>query len=401
MTLASIQTIGTGAMKRYKLTWELNSTDGKRHRKSKTFPVGVNKSTVLSFKRKVEEEYALGELGLIENKTMNNLIEVYLTDYSKFVSPTTLSGYKTMLYCKKDKKGIAYYFDNVLLKKVTTQTVQHYVTFLMNCGLKPKTVRHYINLLNVLMTVAENLGYIRHNTNPCKNVRLPKKETSNNVDVFTAEEVRYLLNFAEQNNNETALLIITLGALCGLRRGEMCGLKWENVQLDGFPEIHITETIVEAEGITYTKPPKSKSGIRTIPIGENVVKILKKVKTNYEYRKDKYKDSFVDTGYVLNHEKTGMNLQPEAVNSRYLRFMKKQGKVPYRNLHNLRHTFASLLAANGVSPKAMQNLLGHSDCYTSIQIYTSVYRDNLRDDTNRLDSSIFKNHTNNQVEKTG
>ena len=71
------------------------------------------------------------------------------------------------------------------------------------------------------------------------------------------------------------------------------------------------------------------------------------------------------------------------------------------NISNIFNTFSSLLAANGVSPKAMQNLLGHSDCYTSIQIYTSVYRDNLCDDTNRLDSSIFKNHTNNQVEKTG
>ena len=114
-------------------------------------------------------------------------------------------------------------------------------------------------------------------------------------------------------------------------------------------------------------------------------------------RKERYQDTFVDTGYVLNQEKTGINLQPEAINSRYRRFMKKQGKVPYRNLHNLRHTFASLLAANGVSPKAMQNLLGHSDCYTSIQIYTSVYRDELRDDTDRLDSAVFKENNQNAV----
>ncbi|MGN1114336.1 MAG: tyrosine recombinase XerC [Oscillospiraceae bacterium] len=399
--MANIQTIGKGASKKYKLTWELNSTDGKRHRKSKTFPAGVSKSTVLSFKRKVEEDYALGELGLIENKTMNELVDIYLRDYSKFVSPTTLEGYKAMIYCKKDNKGIIYYFDNVLLRKINTQKVQEYVTFLIDTGIKSKSVRNYINLLNVLFTIAEDLGFIRHNSNPCKKVKLPKKEITTNTDVFTADEIRYLLDFAEQDNNETALLIITLGALCGLRRGEMCGLKWENVQLDGFAEIRITETVVEVDGVTYVKPPKTKSGIRTIPIGENVVEILRKARNNYEMRKEKYGDNFIDSGYVLNHEKTGINLQPEAVNSRYLRFMRKQNKVPYRNLHNLRHTFASLLAANGVSPKAMQNLLGHSDCYTSIQIYTSVYRDDLRDDTNRIDSAIFKNHTNNDEEKTG
>lgn len=395
--MAYIQTIGNGATKKYKLVWELNTSDGSRKRRSKTFPAGTNKSAVLALKRKVEEEYSLGELNMITDKTMNDLIDIYLADYGSFISPTTLQGYKAMLFCTKENKGIAYYFDNVLLRKITTQMIQQYVTFLMNTGIKPKSVRNYINLLNVLMETAENLGYIHSNSNPCKKVKLPKRENDNNVDVFTAEEIRYLLDFAEQDNNETALLIVTLCALCGLRRGELCGLKWENVQLDGFPEIHIEESIIEVDGVTYIKPPKTKSGKRTIPIGKNVVQILQKAKENYEMRKEKYHDTFVDSGYVLNQEKTGINLQPEAINSRYRRFMKKQGKVTYRNLHNLRHTFASLLAANGVSPKAMQNLLGHSDCYTSIQIYTSVYRDELRDDTDRLDSAVFKENNQNAV----
>lgn len=200
----------------------------------------------------------------------------------------------------------------------------------------------------------------------------------------------HTIDFAKSDGNTTALLIITLGALCGLRRGEMAGLKWENVQLEGFTELHITQTVIETEGTTYIKPPKTASGIRTIPIGKGVVEILKEAKADYEKRKAMYGDKFVDSGYVLNHEKTGMNLMPEAINSRYRRFMEKQGRVPYKNLHMLRHTFASLLASNGVSPKDLQSLLGHADSYTSLQIYTHSYKEIVREDTIKLDSKIFK-----------
>lgn len=391
--MASIQTVGNGSQKRYKVNYELSHYDGKRHRKSKTFPAGTPKSTVLEFKRKVEQDLVLGELGLIENRTMNELIEVYLENYTKFLSPTTVSGYKSMLYCKKDNKGIALYFDNYLLKKITPKVIQEYVTFLMNCQLSPKSIRSYIMLINTMMLTAEDLGFIRRNSNPCARVKLPPKEHKQ-IEAFTSDEIRYLLEFAKSNNNMTALLIITLGALCGLRRGEMAGLKWENVQLDGFTEIHITETVVETEGMTYIKQPKTTSGIRTIPIGKGVVEILKSAKADYEERKAKYGEKFVDSGYVLNHEKTGLNLMPEAINSRYRRFMEKQKGVPYKNLHMLRHTFASLLASNGVSPRDLQSLLGHADSYTSLQIYTHSYQSVVREDTIKLDSKIFGNDKN-------
>lgn len=386
--MASIAVVGSGVEKRYKVSYELNRYDGKRHRKSKTFPVGTPKSIVYEFKRKVEQEYVLGELGMVENKTMNDLIDVYLKNYTHFLSPTTLGGYKAMLYCKKDSKGLAHYFNGYQLKKLTPQIVQEYVSFLIGCGLSARSIRSYVMLLNSLMMTAEDLGFIRRNTNPCSRVKLPPKEHKK-VEAFTVDDIRYLIDFAKETDNHTALLIITLGALCGLRHGEMAGLKWEHVQLEGFTEIHIEQTVIEIDGTTYIKPPKTESGIRTIPIGEGVVDILKAAKEDYDLRKTRYGDRFVDSGYVLNHEKTGINLMPEAINSRYLRFMRKQQQVSYKNLHMLRHTFASLLASNGVSPKDLQSLLGHADSYTSLQIYTHSYQNVIREDTLRLDKKIF------------
>ena len=109
--MASLITIGNGASKKYKLTWDVNTTDGTRKRKSKTFPAGTLLSTVKQFKLKVEQEYALGELQIVENtKTVGDVVEVYLETYTKFISPSTLKGYKSIIYNHKDGKGILDYW---------------------------------------------------------------------------------------------------------------------------------------------------------------------------------------------------------------------------------------------------------------------------------------------------
>ena len=79
---------------------------------------------------------------------------------------------------------------------------------------------------------------------------------------------------------------------------------------------------------------------------------------------------------------------PKVIGRRYKKFL-NDTDIPYRNLHILRHTFASLLAKNGASPKDLQSLLGHSDSYTSIQIYTHSYKDVQRKNTTLLDNKIF------------
>lgn len=73
--MASLITIGIGVSKKYKLTWDVNTTDGTRKRKSKTFPAGTLLSTVKQFKLKVEQEYALGELQIVENTRTVELLK--------------------------------------------------------------------------------------------------------------------------------------------------------------------------------------------------------------------------------------------------------------------------------------------------------------------------------------
>ena len=386
--MASLTTIGTGATKQYKLTWDINTTDGTRKRKSKTFPVGTPFSLIKSYKIKVEQEYLLGELQLVENtKTVSDMITIYLETYTKFISPSTLRGYKSIIYNHKDKKGLLDYWGDTYLHKITVDSAQKYVNFLVDCGLSPKTVRSYVNMMSILFQLADELSYIRRGYNPFSRLRMPPKQTKP-IEVFTENEIRTLIHKAKETENEMVLLILILGALCGLRRGEMAGLKYENISLDDlYPEIHITESVIKVDRIIYEKSPKTSAGVRSIPLGTETVEILKKAKANYEKRKAENPD-WVDSDHVLYQEDSGLAMLPKVIGRRYKKFL-NDTDIPYRNLHILRHTFASLLAKNGASPKDLQSLLGHSDSYTSIQIYTHSYKDVQRRNTMLLDNKIF------------
>ena len=387
--MASLITIGNGASKKYKLTWDVNTTDGTRKRKSKTFPAGTLLSTVKQFKLKVEQEYALGELQIVENtKTVGDVVSVYLETYTKFISPSTLKGYKSIIYNHKDGKGILDYWGKTYLHKITIDAAQRYVNFLVDCGLAPKSVRSYINLMSVLFQLADELGYIRRGFNPFAKLRMPPKK-SKPIEVFTESELRELIEKAEKEGNEMVLLILVLGGLCGLRRGEMAGLKYENISLDDlYPEMKITESVIKVDRVIYEKAPKTSAGVRSIPIGKKTVELLKKARENYEKRKSENPD-WTDSGHVLYQEDSGLAMLPKVIGRRYKKFMQSTD-ITYRNLHVLRHTFASLLAKNGASPKDLQSLLGHSDSYTSIQIYTHSYKEVQRKNTMLLDQEILE-----------
>lgn len=387
--MASLITIGNGASKKYKQTWDVNTTDGTRKRKSKTFPAGTLLSTVKQFKLKVEQEYALGELQIVENtKTVGDVVSVYLETYTKFISPSTFKGYKSIIYNHKDSKGILDYWGKTYLHKITIDAAQRYVNFLVDCGLAPKSVRSYVNLMSVLFQLADELGYIRRGFNPFAKLRMPPKK-SKPIEVFTESELRELIEKAEKEDNEMVLLILVLGGLCGLRSGEMAGLKYENISLDDlYPEMKITESVIKVDRVIYEKAPKTSAGVRSIPLGRKTVELLKKARENYEKRKSENPD-WTDSGHVLYQEDSGLAMLPKVIGRRYKKFMQSTD-IPYRNLHVLRHTFASLLAKNGASPKDLQSLLGHSDSYTSIQIYTHSYKDVQRKNTMLLDQEILE-----------
>ena len=149
--------------------------------------------------------------------------------------------------------------------------------------------------------------------------------------------------------------------------------------------VSISENRVQTSKGAQKKDPKSEAGKRTISIGDKALDALRYVKTIYDDACNK--PGFHDTGYVLFKE-DGNPYRPDCITQLWGRFIQRTD-LPYIRLHDLRHTNATLLIANGVSARVVQHRLGHADVSTTLQRYVHVQAAMDEDAADRIDSAIF------------
>ncbi|WP_103382522.1 site-specific integrase [Pseudonocardia dioxanivorans] len=156
----------------------------------------------------------------------------------------------------------------------------------------------------------------------------------------------------------------------GLRRGEACGLEWDEVDLvEG--SIHVVRQRISVAGQIVEDTPKSDAGDRTISLGRDTVEVLRAHRQAQRKERMAAGQSWVDSGKVFCQE-DGSPLDPNQVSERFETLTMTAGLPPVR-LHDLRHGAASLMLAAGVSMKVVQETLGHANMALTANTYTSVY----------------------------
>lgn len=172
------------------------------------------------------------------------------------------------------------------------------------------------------------------------------------VDIFTPDEIQQLVTHAHPPWFGD---VIEIGYRTGMRRGEIFGLKWTDIDLDG-RRLMVNRSLsgVSAREI-YIRPPKTASSQRTIALDNRSIEIFARLKSVSKY-------DWVFT-------RPGGLLQPPTNVSNYMRKTCLAAGVPRRNFHALRHTHASILLGAGVHPKVVQERLGHSDLITTLNVY--------------------------------
>jgi len=309
-----------------------------------------------------------------------------LYTYTSFLSPSTVKGYKAV-YNNDKTYGIKTYFGKCQIKRIKSRDIQNYINFLSK-EVSAKSVRNYLILLKNIFSLAVNESIIQREANPMNGrLVLPKKETKP-IEAYNFDEFCKLLQLSHEDPNPNIELIINLGLLSGIRRGEMAGLKWENVNFDE-SYINIVENRIVVKGKEYVKDPKTNCGIRKIYIPERLILLLKQRYKKYLTDKLKMGKHFANSDYVLSKE-NGKPYSPQGITNCYVRFLERHSdEIRYLKFHGLRHTYASILIEQGENPKTVQHNLGHADVSLTLQIYSHTYESAQKNAAKKLDESLL------------
>lgn len=275
------------------------------------------------------------------------------------IEETTAYGYRGMIenYLKPQ-------LGEIRLQKLTARDIQQYYTWLMDeKELSPNTVIKHHNLLTNTLNAAERQEYITKN--PMRAISPPKKR-QREAKFYTPEQLGILLDKAVGTRLELPVFIC---AYLGLRRGELCGLRWGDVDLE-HKTITIENTRTQAGKKEIEKGTKTASSTRTLYLPDTLCDMLKAAREHQQACRAEYKNAYDDNDYVVVME-DGKPFRPNYLSELFGKFL-ADNDLPKIVLHELRHTFASLSNQAGIPAYNIGKALGHSTPATTQKIYTHL-----------------------------
>ena len=282
------------------------------------------------------------------------------------VAVPTFTSYSTTV-----KKIIAPYFreKEVTLKNLTAKDIQEFYLSELE-RVSPSSVIHYHANIHKALKYAVKIDLI--DVNPADKVERPKKDRYVG-SFYDADEVNALFEAAKGSKLELPILF---GAFYGLRRSEAIGLKWDAIDFDqNTITIRHTVTSCDLDGkrvLVASDTTKTKSSMRTLPLvpfmRERLLTLKEEQQENRRLCGRSYIKEYLE--YVCVNE-IGDLIKPHYVTESFPKLLKAKGMRQIR-YHDLRHSCASLLLANGVPMKQIQEWLGHSDFSTTANIYAHL-----------------------------
>ena len=294
------------------------------------------------------------------------LVEWLAAKKSQGLRATTLAQYQNVV-----DSWLVPHLGGVQLAKMSPSQAQQLVETLRAEGsrtggaLSSRSVQLAVTVLKAATGWALETGLVGRD--PLAGYRRPRAQTSKGAGAaWTVDEARaFLTSVAEERLVAAWTLLLTRG----LRRGELAGLRWDAVDLEG-GSIRITRTRVLVDGEPTDSVPKTDAGRRTIPLDSSLLASLRAHKTRQGQERWTAREAWNDAGYVFTDE-LGAPLHPEFFSTRFETLVDRAGLRRIR-LHDTRHTAASLMLASGENVKVVAELLGHSSPTVTQSIYQHV-----------------------------
>ena len=329
-------------------------------------------------KKAIEENVGI-DYGRAKNYTVGSWLEVWMENYAKVkLRPSTFKTSQGFL-----KNHIKPQIGSIPLADLTSLDLQRFYKHLLDGGrvdrieakkkpkgLAPKTVRN----IHQMICSAYNLAMEQRlvTKNPTQGCALPKVEHKE-MKTLTADQ---LSAFFREARDSGVYELYYLDLATGLRRGELLGLKWTDVDLDrGI--LKIQRAISRQNGKVVEAPLKTKNAYRTLPLSADAISVLKMQKCK------------VNSSEWVFPSPTGGPMSPDSVLHMLQRVLKRAA-LPRIRFHDLRHTFATLALENGMDVKTLSAMLGHVSAATTLDIYTHITDDMQRAAAENIDRGIGK-----------
>lgn len=235
--------------------------------------------------------------------------------------------------------------------------------------LSESTILHYYTALSRLLEYAFQMELIPRN--PMQKVPRPRPKKPKH-HFLTEERALQLLRCLADEQNMGYRAAVLLGLLCGLRLGEACGLKLSDVDWDaGTIDVSRAAKYTPQAG-SYISTPKSDAGQRLISLPIGMMAILEETRRYHQHWTSIAPNIWVDEGWIV-HGWNGARLHKDTPSKWFRKFADTHG-FPDIRFHDLRHSHATILLANGIDVVAVASRLGHSSADITLRTYAHALR---------------------------
>jgi integrase len=280
------------------------------------------------------------------------------------------------------RRHIAPALGKIPLRDLQPSAIQKFLNEKSNAGLSAQTVCHLRTVLRSALNQALKENAIARN--PAMLVdppRIPDRE----IHPLSPDDARQLLQAVEQDRLQA---IYTVALSLGLRRGEVLGLKWSDINFEA-KTLSVARSLQRISGKLTEVETKTKRSRRTLVMPEVVIASLRRHRARQAQERLVVGPDWSDADLVFTTE-LGTPIDPRNLLRSYKRIL-KNSNLPKARFHDLRHSAASLLLAQGVQLRTIMEILGHSSIALTANLYSHVLDNLKRDAAEKMDAIFAKN----------
>lgn len=286
------------------------------------------------------------------------------------------------------------HISQINIDRITHNQYQKILNSLFDEGYSHSYIRSIHIMTNMIFEWAI-LNHMRQD-NPCKGAKIPRRRLtvaeierdSINEKYLERDELKEFLGSVKKRGLFADKEMFYTLAYSGLRPGELCALKWSDINFKTH-ELRVTKTLYTPENNIQKyelTPPKTVGSIRTIELDESIIEMLKEYKERQEARYKQYKklnSEFYDERFVFTRD-NGLPVNQKLLLERMNRILKRTSITKNATPHIFRHTHVSMLTEAGVDLPSIMARVGHDDSRTTIKVYTHITKKMKKDASEKV-----------------